>query len=68
MSALDGSSGGACAGAAARMLRALHATAPRFAERGAGGSLAQQDASECWSEIVRALQQRLPAAPGVSDR
>ncbi|KAI8420307.1 hypothetical protein MSG28_008836 [Choristoneura fumiferana] len=68
MSMLDGGgaggAGGAggCAGAAARLLRALHATAPRFAERQPGGGLAQQDASECWTEIVRALQQRLPAA------
>ncbi|KAJ2948597.1 hypothetical protein O0L34_g7852 [Tuta absoluta] len=68
MSALEGGGAGACAGAAARLLRALHAAAPRFAERGAGGGLAQQDASECWSEIVRALQQRLPAAPGAGNR
>ncbi|XP_028163286.1 ubiquitin carboxyl-terminal hydrolase 14 isoform X3 [Ostrinia furnacalis] len=65
MSALEGGGAGACAGAAARLLRALHSTAPRFAERGPGGGLAQQDASECWAEIVRALQQRLPAPPGV---
>ncbi|XP_049876628.1 ubiquitin carboxyl-terminal hydrolase 14 [Pectinophora gossypiella] len=66
MCALEGGGAGACAGAAARLLRALHATAPRFAERGPGGGLAQQDASECWSEIVRALQQRLPAAPATA--
>ncbi|KAJ0174259.1 hypothetical protein K1T71_010405 [Dendrolimus kikuchii] len=66
MSALEGGGAGACAGAAARLLGALHATAPRFAERSPGGGLAQQDASECWTEIVRALQQRLPAAPGTS--
>lgn len=62
MSALEAGGAGACAGAAAKLLRALHSTAPRFAERGAGGTLAQQDASECWTEIVRALQTRLPAA------
>lgn len=65
MTALEGGGTGACAGAAARLLGALHATAPRFAERGPGGGLAQQDASECWAEIVRALQQRLPAQPPV---
>ncbi|XP_068620254.1 ubiquitin carboxyl-terminal hydrolase 14 [Battus philenor] len=65
MRALEGGGAGACAGAAARLLRALHESAPRFAERSAGGGLAQQDASECWSEIVRALQSRLPAAPNV---
>ncbi|CAK1584301.1 unnamed protein product [Parnassius mnemosyne] len=63
MRALEGGGAGACAGAAARLLRALHAAAPRFAERGAAGGLAQQDASECWAEIVRALQTRLPVAP-----
>ncbi|KAH9633208.1 hypothetical protein HF086_017763 [Spodoptera exigua] len=63
MSALEGGGAGACAGAAAKLLRALHATAPRFAERGPGGGLAQQDASECWTEIIRALQARLPSAP-----
>ncbi|CAG9127343.1 unnamed protein product [Plutella xylostella] len=67
MSVLDGGGAGACAGAAAKLLRALHAMVPRFAERGAGGGLAQQDASECWTEIVRALQQRLPVAAGGTD-
>ncbi|GBP35589.1 Ubiquitin carboxyl-terminal hydrolase 14 [Eumeta japonica] len=66
MSALESGGAGACAGAAAKLLRALHATTPRFAERAPGGGLAQQDASECWTEIVRALQQRLPAAPSPS--
>ncbi|XP_063626868.1 ubiquitin carboxyl-terminal hydrolase 14 [Cydia splendana] len=62
VAALEGGGAGACASAAARMLRALHNTAPRFAERAPGGHLAQQDASECWTEIVRALQQRLPVS------
>ncbi|XP_053614601.1 ubiquitin carboxyl-terminal hydrolase 14 [Plodia interpunctella] len=66
MSALERGGAGLCAGAATRLLRALHSTAPRFAERGPGGGLAQQDASECWTEIVRALQQRLPVAPQVA--
>ncbi|XP_041984685.1 ubiquitin carboxyl-terminal hydrolase 14 [Aricia agestis] len=60
--ALDGGGAGACAAAAARLLHALHAAAPRLAER-VQGQLQQQDASECWAEIVRALQARLPAAP-----
>ncbi|CAH0401193.1 unnamed protein product [Chilo suppressalis] len=68
MSALERGGAGACAGAAARLLRALHEAAPRFAERAPGGGLAQQDASECWAELVRALQTRLPAAPAPSDR
>lgn len=66
MAALEGGGAGACAGAAAKLLRALHTSAPRFAERGPGGGLAQQDASECWAEIVRSLQMRLPAAPPVT--
>lgn len=63
MRALEGGGAGACAAAAARLLNALHAAAPRLAERGPGGQLAQQDASECWTEIVRALTMRLPIAP-----
>lgn len=63
MRALENGGAGACAAAAARLLHALHAAAPRLAERGAGGQLAQQDASECWTEIVRALRMRLPIAP-----
>ncbi|XP_050352637.1 ubiquitin carboxyl-terminal hydrolase 14 [Nymphalis io] len=63
MRALEGGGAGACAAAAARLLNALHAAAPRLAERGAGGQLAQQDASECWTEIVRALRMRLSIAP-----
>ncbi|XP_004927226.1 ubiquitin carboxyl-terminal hydrolase 14 [Bombyx mandarina] len=63
VSALDSGGSSACGVAAARLLGALHGAAPRFAERAAAGGFAQQDASECWTEIVRALQQRLPAAP-----
>ncbi|KPJ09569.1 Ubiquitin carboxyl-terminal hydrolase 14 [Papilio machaon] len=69
MRTLEGGQSGACAVATAKLLHALHEAAPRFAERGAGGGFAQQDASECWSEIVRALQSRLPvAAPVPGDR
>lgn len=69
MRTLEGGQAGACAVATAKLLHALHEAAPRFAERGAGGGFAQQDASECWSEIVRALQNRLPvAAPAPGDR
>ncbi|CAG4987022.1 ubiquitin carboxyl-terminal hydrolase 14 isoform X2 [Colias croceus] len=58
--ALDGGGAGSCAAAAARLLQALHDAAPRLAEWGSDGHLAQQDASECWTEIVRALRMRLP--------
>ena len=32
---------------------------PRFAERGEGGGYQQQDANECWMEILRMLQVKL---------
>ncbi|XP_050674729.1 ubiquitin carboxyl-terminal hydrolase 14 isoform X2 [Leptidea sinapis] len=57
--ALEEGGAGRCAAAAAKLLHALHEAAPHLAERGAGGQLAQQDASECWTEIVRALRVRL---------
>ncbi|KAK3580958.1 hypothetical protein CHS0354_006985 [Potamilus streckersoni] len=42
-------------------LQVLHMSYPRFAEKGENGSFMQQDANECWTEIVRCLQQKLPA-------
>ncbi|CAB3257202.1 unnamed protein product [Arctia plantaginis] len=62
--AMDGAGAGATTSAVARLLRALHAMVPRFAERGPGGGLAQQDASECWTEFVRAMQTSLAATHG----
>jgi ubiquitin carboxyl-terminal hydrolase 14 len=41
------------------LLQAVHSAFPRFAERGEGGVWAQQDANECWTELVRMLQQKL---------
>merc|ERR1719402_1733727 len=40
------------------MLQVLHTAFPRFAERGEGGGYQQQDANECWMEILRMLQQK----------
>jgi len=40
------------------MLQVLHNAFPRFAERGEGGGYQQQDANECWMEILRMLQQK----------
>lgn len=40
-------------------LQVLHMAFPRFAEKGEGGTYVQQDANECWVEIVRSLQQKL---------
>ncbi|CAL1538000.1 unnamed protein product [Lymnaea stagnalis] len=42
-------------------LQVLHMVYPRFAEKGENGSFQQQDANECWTEIVRGLQQKLKA-------
>lgn len=41
------------------LLRVLHAAFPRFAEKGQQGGFQQQDANECWTELVRMLQQKL---------
>lgn len=43
------------------LLQVLHMAFPRFAEKGEHGSFTQQDANECWTEMVRMLQQKLPA-------
>jgi len=40
------------------MLQVLHNAFPRFAERGEGGGYQQQDANECWVEILRMLQDK----------
>lgn len=37
-------------------LALLHSLCPQFAERGEQGGLAQQDANECWIEMVRRMQ------------
>lgn len=42
------------------LLQALHTAFPRFAEKGEHGGNMQQDANECWTEMVRMLQQQLP--------
>lgn len=39
---------------------------PRFAERGENGGLAQQDANECWVELMRMFQQKLTSAESKS--
>lgn len=43
------------------LLQVLHSAFPRFAEKSEHGGFAQQDANECWTELVRMLQQKLPA-------
>ena len=44
------------------LLQVLHMTFPRFAEKGEGGGFCQQDANECWTELIRMLQQKLKTA------
>lgn len=41
------------------LLQVLHMAFPRFAEKSEHGGFQQQDANECWTEIVRMLQQKL---------
>ena len=38
------------------LLQVLHMAFPRFAERGENGGYQQQDANECWVEVLRMLQ------------
>ncbi|XP_052238951.1 ubiquitin carboxyl-terminal hydrolase 14-like [Dreissena polymorpha] len=42
-------------------LQVFHMAYPQFAEKSEHGGYQQQDANECWVEIVRCLQQKLPA-------
>lgn len=43
------------------LLQMLHLAFPRFAEKTELGVLQQQDANECWTELIRMLQQKLPS-------
>ncbi|XP_014600227.1 PREDICTED: ubiquitin carboxyl-terminal hydrolase 14 isoform X1 [Polistes canadensis] len=43
------------------LLQMMHVAFPRFAEKFEHGVFQQQDANECWTELVRMLQQKLPA-------
>ncbi|XP_071038073.1 ubiquitin carboxyl-terminal hydrolase 14 isoform X2 [Parasteatoda tepidariorum] len=45
------------------LLQVLHMAFPRFAEKNDHGTYMQQDANECWTEVMRMLQQKLPSAP-----
>lgn len=46
------------------LLQVLHIAFPRFAEKNEHGVYIQQDANECWTEVMRMLQQKLPSVPG----
>ncbi|CAL8313136.1 ubiquitin carboxyl-terminal hydrolase 14 [Gadus morhua] len=41
------------------LLQFLHMAFPQFAEKGDQGQYLQQDANECWLQMVRVLQQKL---------
>jgi len=43
------------------LLQVLQMVLPRFADKNDNGTFVQQDANECWTEIMRMLQQKLPA-------
>lgn len=43
------------------MLNVLHMCFPQFAEKNDQGVFQQQDANECWTEVVRCLQRKVPA-------
>lgn len=43
----------------ALLLEMLHLMFPQFAEKTDNGLFAQQDANECWTELVKVLQQKL---------
>lgn len=45
------------------LLQVLHMAFPRFAEKNEHSVFMQQDANECWTEIMRMLQQKLPSVP-----
>ncbi|XP_070555523.1 ubiquitin carboxyl-terminal hydrolase 14-like [Ptychodera flava] len=48
------------------MLQVLHLAFPHFAEKSEQGVFQQQDANECWTQVVRMLQQKVPGEPGKS--
>lgn len=43
------------------LLQTLHMAFPQFAQTGENGTYRQQDANECWSEMLKMLQQKLPS-------
>lgn len=42
------------------LVQMMHLAFPRFAEKSEHGGYQQQDANECWTELIRMLQQKLP--------
>ncbi|XP_015598683.1 ubiquitin carboxyl-terminal hydrolase 14 [Cephus cinctus] len=48
------------------LVQMMHLAFPRFAEKSEHGGFQQQDANECWTELIRMLQQKLPAKENVA--
>jgi len=48
------------------MLQVLHTAFPMFAERGEQGGYQQQDANECWIQMLKMLQQKTQALDNAS--
>jgi len=46
------------------LVQVLHMIFPRFAEKNDHGTFMQQDANECWTELLRILQQKLCPVKG----
>ncbi|XP_069813819.1 ubiquitin carboxyl-terminal hydrolase 14 [Dendropsophus ebraccatus] len=46
------------------LLQFLHMAFPQFAEKGDQGQYLQQDANECWVQVMRVLQQKLEPIEG----
>ncbi|NXF90841.1 UBP14 hydrolase, partial [Eubucco bourcierii] len=46
------------------LLQFLHMAFPQFAEKGDQGQYLQQDANECWVQMMRVLQQKLEGIEG----
>jgi len=49
------------------LIQVLHMIFPRFAEKSEHGGFQQQDANECWTELLRMLQQRLKSKSSPPD-
>ncbi|CAH2284908.1 ubiquitin carboxyl-terminal hydrolase 14 isoform X1 [Pelobates cultripes] len=49
------------------LLQFLHMAFPQFAEKGEQGQYLQQDANECWVQVMRMLQHKLEPIEGDAD-
>jgi len=47
-------------------LMILRRAFPQFAQQGQGGVFMQQDAEECWSQLMTTLSRKVPQVPGIT--